>query len=258
MLPVARHAGPVTAAGVIGRIEHREAMALTLVENQRFLDLLHTLGPQDWSRPTDCTRWDVRSLVGHVVGSACAQASVREFVHQLRTGLPLTRTINGQHWVDGVNEAQVQDRRSMSPAELVAGYERAARRALRARRRLPAPVRGLRVLPIGPPFGWVPVGWLFDMGFTRDLWIHRVDIARAVEKPLVVTADHDGRILADMVAEWASLHNDPFTLHLTGLAGGTYTRGDGGEVQSIDAVEWCRVVSGRAPGSGVLLHPLPL
>jgi uncharacterized protein (TIGR03083 family) len=252
------HASPVSAVWAIGRIEHSEAMELAAVENQLFLSLVRTLGPKDWSRPTDCTRWDVRAVVAHVVGSACAQASPREFVHQLRTGLPLTRRIRGRHWVDGVNEAQIRDRRNMSPAELVFGWETASRRALRARRRLPALVRALRVLPIGPPYGWKPLGFLFDIGFTRDLWIHRVDIARAVGQPLVITADHDGRIVGDMVAEWSSLHREPFTLHLTGLAGGCYTRGTGGEVHEMDALEWCRVVSGRTLGSGVLRYPLPL
>ncbi|MGC2206912.1 MAG: maleylpyruvate isomerase N-terminal domain-containing protein [Candidatus Dormiibacterota bacterium] len=107
MLPVARQAGSVTAVGVIGRIEHREAMELTAVENQRFLDLLRTLGPQDWSRPTDCSRWDVRAVVAHVVGSACAQASVREFVHQLRTGLPLTRQIDSNTTADFYNPREL-------------------------------------------------------------------------------------------------------------------------------------------------------
>jgi uncharacterized protein (TIGR03083 family) len=258
MPPRARDADSVTAVEAIARIEHREAMELTAVENERFLSLLQTLVPPDWSRPTDCTRWDVRAVVAHVLGSACAQASPREFVHQLWSGLSLTRRIGGHHWVDGVNEAQVLARRSMSPSELVAEWQVASRRALRARRRLPAPVRSLRVLPIGPPFGWQPIGFLFDIGFTRDVWIHRVDIARAVGQASCLTSGHDGRIVSDMVAEWSALHHEPFTLHLGGLAGGTYTRGAGGEVHEIDAVEWCRIVSGRAPGRGVLRHPLPL
>lgn len=233
-------------------------MELAAVENGRFLSLLQTLQPSDWSRPTDCTRWDVREVVAHLVGSACAQASPPEFVRQLWRGLPLTRRIGGHHWVDGVNEAQVRARRGVSPTELVAAWQIASRRALRARERLPAAIRALRVLPIGPPVGWQPIGYLFDIGFTRDVWIHRVDIAWAVGQPPVVTPSHDGRIVSDMVAEWSSLHQQPFTLHLGGPAGGTYTRGTGGEVHELDAVEWCRIVSGRARGTGVLLHPLPL
>jgi len=38
---------------------------------------------------------------------------------------------------------------------------------------------------------------------------------------MVLTPDHDARIVADVVAEWAGRHGRPFTLHLTGPAGGS-------------------------------------
>ena len=48
---------------------------------------------------------------------------------------------------------------------------------------MPAPVRALPVLPLGTGLGvhvgWQPLRYLFDMGFTRDAWVHRIDIARA-------------------------------------------------------------------------------
>ncbi len=77
---------------------------------------------------------------------------------------------------------------------------------------------------------------------------------------MTMTAEHDGRVIADIVAEWATLHTDPFTLHLTGPAGGTYRRGSGGEVVETDAVELCRTLSGRGPRptDSVLRHALPL
>ena len=96
------------------------------------------------------------------------------------------------------------------------------------------------------------------MGFTRDVWMHRVDIARATGQTMVLTAEHDGRLVADLVAEWAETHGEPFTLELDGTAGGTYVAGADGEHVQIDAIEFCRVVSGRATGTGVLAHPLPL
>ena len=36
-------------------------------EGQATLALLRALGDGDWSRPTDCTEWDVRTLVAHLV-----------------------------------------------------------------------------------------------------------------------------------------------------------------------------------------------
>jgi hypothetical protein len=56
------------------------------------------------------------------------------------------------------------------------------------------------------------MGYLLDTILTRDPWMHRVDIARATGRDMVLTADHDGRIVADVVAEWARRHGQPFTL----------------------------------------------
>ena len=74
----------------------------------------------------------------------------------------------------------------------------------------------------------------------------------------VLTHEHDGRLVADMVSDWAYTHVDPFVLELTGPAGGTFVRGDVAVPTRIDAVEFLRVVSGRGTGDGLLTHPLPL
>ncbi len=68
------------------------------------------------------------------------------------------------------------------------------------------------------------MGYLLDVILTRDPWMHRVDIARATGRDLVLTPEHDGRIVADVVAEWARRHGQPFTLTLTGPAGGDLRR----------------------------------
>ena len=39
------------------------------------------------------------------------------------------------------------------------------------------------------------------MIITRDPWMHRLDLARATGQDLVLTADHDGVIVADVVAD---------------------------------------------------------
>ena len=96
------------------------------------------------------------------------------------------------------------------------------------------------------------------MGFTRDVWMHRVDIARAIGRPPSLTAEHDGRIVADLVAEWTRLHTDPFTLKLHGPAGGYYSARGGAALVDLDAVEFVRILSGREAGDGVLRHKLPL
>ena len=73
-----------------------------------------------------------------------------------------------------------------------------------------------------------------------------------------LTADHDGRLVADLVGEWATIHGQPFELVLAGPAGGRFSQGTGGEHVEFDAVDFVRTLSGRLPGTGVLAHPLPL
>ncbi len=109
-----------------------------------------------------------------------------------------------------------------------------------------------------PGIGWTSVGKLYDVILTRDTWMHRADICRATDREMVLTADHDGRIIADIVADWARLHAQPFVLALTGPAGGSFGSGDTGDVGArltLNAVEFARIVSGRAPGDGLLAQP---
>jgi uncharacterized protein (TIGR03083 family) len=250
----------ITATDVrsIPRIKHREAMLITAVENAKFAAALRDLRPDDWTKPTDCARWDVRALAAHVVGSAAGQASPREFVRQVRAGKPVVQEIGAEYWWDGMNEIHVRERAALSVAELQAEWARNSERALRARRRLPRPIAWLPLLKLPAPVGRKPVSYLFDMGFTRDVWMHRIDLTSAAGTEFDADAEHDGRIVADLVAEWAETHGEPFTLDLGGPAGGHYTAGTGGEHVEIDALEFCRTLAGRRSGEGVLRHPLPL
>jgi uncharacterized protein (TIGR03083 family) len=247
----------------IPRIQHDEAMEIAAVESRKFAAQLRSFGADDWSRPTDCARWDVRALAAHVIGSAAGQASVREFIRQARTGRPVTAEIGGEHWWDGMNEIQVRERATATTDELIAEWDAVWPRAVRARTKLPRPIARLPLINLPAPVGRQPVSYLFDVGFTRDGWMHRIDLAHAIAPagarvPLDVDEAHDGRIVADMVAEWAGTHGEPFTLHLTGPAGGTYVQGAGGETHTIDAIELSRILAERAEGDGVLRHKLPL
>ena len=86
---------------------------------------------------------------------------------------------------------------------------------------------------------------LVDRVYTRDQWMHRIDLAEALQRQPLLTPDHDGRIIADVVREWAAIHGEPFELELSGPAGGTYTSGEGGPRIEMDAVEFSLVLSGR-------------
>jgi uncharacterized protein (TIGR03083 family) len=239
------------------RIMRPEARVLAEEEFVRFADTAASLAPDEWTMPTDCIGWDVRKMTLHVLGSGDAQASVRELVHQLRRGMPLNKEIDSHHWVDGLNELQIRERGHLSNGEVVARLTAVGPKAVRGRWRTPPPMRYLP-LSFGPPIGWAPLKYLLDVGFTRDVWAHRIDIHAAIGRPMQLTAAHDGRLVADIVAEWAGTHGQPFELVLDGPAGGKFTQGVGGERVEIDALDFIRTLSGRLPGTGALSHPLPL
>jgi len=78
--------------------------------------------------------------------------------------------------------------------------------------------------------------------------MHRLDLARATDTPLHLTADHDGTIVADVVTEWAGRHGQDFALTLTGPAGGSWVNGENGSAVTLDAIEFCRAVARRPAG----------
>jgi uncharacterized protein (TIGR03083 family) len=234
-------------------MEHADWMTAAEEAYRRLGALLADLTDDEWRLPTDCTQWTVHDVVAHVAGEAESTARVRELLRQARLGRRLRA---GGPLVDGINAVQVRDRATATPEELRRELADAGARGVRSRRRLPAALRAV-VLPFGPPVGTRPLGYLTDRIYTRDVWMHRVDIARATDRPLALTADHDGRIVGDVVTEWAGGHGRPFRLTLTGPAGGTWSQGAGGEELTLDAVEFCRIMSGRATGTGVLGHAVP-
>jgi hypothetical protein len=87
--------------------------------------------------------------------------------------------------------------------------------------------------------------------------MHRVDLADATGRALDLTPEHDGQIVADVVQEWAERHGRPYSLTLTGPAGGSWTHGHGGPTFDMDAIEFCRVASGRGTAEGLLETQVP-
>ena len=61
---------PATQVGSRKRLTGDEVWEVAAAEYRRMLELMRTLGDGDWKRPTDCTAWDVRAMVGHVAGAA--------------------------------------------------------------------------------------------------------------------------------------------------------------------------------------------
>jgi uncharacterized protein (TIGR03083 family) len=238
----------------ISRIAQPEAETLAARENQRVAELLRSLAPDDWSKPTDCPLWDVRAMAGHVVGAAETFTSLPRVMKAMRAA---TKEAGDGMVVDAMTARQVRERAELTIDELIARLEAAGPKQARWRshRALMRHAPMKQPMPDGTVETW-KLGYLFDIILTRDPWMHRVDICQATGREMVLTPDHDGRIIADVVAEWAQRHGQPFTLHLTGPAGGTFTAG-GGETIELDAVEFCRILSGRATGEGLLTQEVP-
>ena len=231
------------------------AMQLAAAEYERVLRVLRSLPAADWDRPTDCPGWDVRALAAHVLGMVEMAASVRDQARQNRAARR-----RGGVFIDALTALQVQERASMSPAEIVQCFAARAPKAARGRRRAPGFIRR-RPMPVpqainGRDEVWT-LGYLIDTILTRDPWMHRVDLARATGGDLVLSPDHDGVVVADVVTEWAARHGRPFALRLTGPAGGSWTSGTGGEEIEMDAIEFCRVLSGRGTADGLLATQVP-
>jgi len=74
---------------------------------------------------------------------------------------------------------------------------------------------------------------------------------------MVLTSEHDGRVVADVVADWARRHGQSFVLRLEGPAGGSFSAGQDGPEVRLDALEFCRVLSGRGAADGLLATFVP-
>jgi uncharacterized protein (TIGR03083 family) len=233
------------------------AERLATAAYDQLLALLDELSAEEWDAPTECPGWTVADMVGHVIGAAKGFASVREQIRQQTWGYRHRREFGG-NWVDAINALHVSDYRTLTPARRIAALHAVAAPSVRFRMRIPSALRRISgpVPPGGSTASGMPerdtLGHLLDVIITRDVWTHRVDIARATGRDLVLDPDTDGPIVADVVAEWAERHRQPFELALGGPAGGTFAQGDGGQRLQLDAVEFCRVLSGRAEGEGLL------
>lgn len=231
---------------------HADWMPLARDSYRRLAEDFAALDPADWDRATPCAGWTVRDMGRHLVGAMRSAASVRETMSQQRAvGKRAKET--GEQEVDAMTAIQIERASDLGDAEIVAEMRELVDPAVKGRGRLPGFIRrraGIQVV-----MGTIDERWDLDyfLGciLTRDAWLHRIDVADALgTEPTLDEADH--RIVGDVAVEWARRHGEPVELVLTGPAGGTLAQATGGPTLELDAVEFCRVVSGRATHD----HPL--
>ena len=222
---------------------------------------LEPLTDDDFRRPTECAGWSVRDMLAHLVGAAAGHASLGLFVRQYVWGVRHRKEFGGSG-LDAMNQGQINALRSQSPDSLRRALTDLAPKAVAGRS------RRSRLM------GWAPIGldqagsWyegmptrttmaeLCSVVLTRDVWAHRLDLARAVGRSVSLDPAVDGRIVADIVADWAARHGEAVSLTLTGDAGGTFRTGLGGQSMTLDALDFARVMAGRRPESEVPPSPL--
>ena len=245
-----------TDVTTIPTIQHREAMALQATELDRALALLRTLDTEQWSTQTNCPDWDVRRMWLHVLGACEAGASMRENIHQMRAGRKRSKELRVPLEA-ALSAVQVAEREDLTAHELIERLQRIAPATVKGRSRVPRPIRAVRISVDSPVVEKWSLGFLIDIIYLRDAWMHRIDTTRATGSDLVLTPEHDGRIVADVVADWARRHGQPFTLELTGAAGGVFAGSGGGELTVIDAIEFCSVLAGRGEATGLFATTVP-
>ena len=247
--PAQRPRGPV--------LERGAAMTSAATEYSRSVALLESVTPGQWALPTDCPGWDVRAMAGHMLGMAQMTATLPALASQqmaAQKGAKKTGTV----MIDVLTALQVSRNAGLSPAEVVSAMRATGPKAARLRRKMPAFIRS-RTMPGAMTVGdaqerWT-MGFLFDIILTRDPFMHRLDISRATGIPVQATPAHEGVIVDDIVREWAARHGRPYSLTLSGPAGGTW--GGEGEHITMDAFDFCRTVSGRGPATGLLSQQVP-
>jgi uncharacterized protein (TIGR03083 family) len=233
-------------------------MRLAAVEYARCAELLARLRPEQWSIPTVNTGWDVRDTAGHMLGMVQMMSSLPQLLGQLSTSMREAKRAKAQVSTDFLTALQVRRNADLTTDQLIQRWRELAPKAVRGRSRMPGLLLR-RALPeaqlVGGSLERWTFGFLVDVILTRDPLMHRLDICAAARIDPHVTADHEGRLVADIVHEWAQRHGQPYTLELSGPAGGIW--GTGGERITMDALEFCRVVSGRGEATGLLTTAVP-
>ncbi|NJN43787.1 MAG: maleylpyruvate isomerase family mycothiol-dependent enzyme [Anaerolineae bacterium] len=231
------------------KLTHAEAGVLAREELARFIQLLETLEGDDWNQPTYCTQWTVRDILAHQAGAYSGFTSWSEFRRQYVSN-PYQKTEKAP--IDGINRRQIEDRASKTTSELIEELRKVGPKAIENRQKLPALLRALPVMPMGPPVGNAPIGYLTDDIYPRDTWSHRLDISHATGREMVLTPEHDGRLTALIIQDLArklpsKLSGQAVVYEIAGPAGGTWQIGKGNPAAtlSVKTLDFHLLASGR-------------
>ena len=93
------------------------------------------------------------------------------------------------------------------------------------------------------------LGYLFDVIYQRDVWMHRVDTARATG-PRAPARDSDAEVVGQVIRDLALVWDGPTAvLELSGPGAGRWLLGSGEPAGTArtDGVEYLRLLADRPP-----------
>ncbi len=236
----------ISDAAQIAPITRAEVDTLARAMHARLLAQLETFDADDWEKPTACTAWTVRDIVAHQAGAYAAFSSFAEFRRQYFIPPP-----KGRLPEDVINEIQIADRKNKTNAELISEIREKGPRTITNRQRIPFFLRALS-LP-RPDGSKLNFGYLLDVIFTRDAWMHQIDFARATNREMKLTREQDGRIVELVMRDVNTLlapklGGRALVIELTGVAGGAWRIGDSQTPHAaiqMDALDFNIYASGR-------------
>ena len=133
--------------------------------------------------------------------------------------------------------------------ELRAHYARVWAKAVRMLGRVPGVIRRQGIKTGMAEMPRIGFDYLHDIVYTRDNWMHRDDIGRALGREFEAHP-HDGEVVAQVMRDLdLDFWKQPaVVVELTGIAPGTWQIGAGSPETTVraDALEFMRVLAGRS------------
>lgn len=250
------------SAATLPMTDREHAAAGYLAVMGALAEQLTALTTADWATDTECTGWTVRDLAGHLLG---AQEDAKSPPVVLARRFRGRRRYPRLSLLDAANQVQVDDHASQSPAELCAAYRRNIPKVADYVRRFPAALAGIPVEKgTSPAGGPVRMGYLYNVVYLRDAWMHTIDLSRATSRPRLRDGAADGsevaeaqtmivdQIMRDASMAWGA--GPAVEVELSGEIPGIWKLGEGESCARVAGigVDVCRRLSGRTPDTEVL------
>lgn len=250
------------SASTLPMADREHAAAGYLAVMGALAEQLEEMTAADWATDTECTGWTVRDMVGHLLG---AQEDAKSPPVVLARRFRGRRRYPRLSLLDAANQVQVDDHARLSPAELCAAYRGNIPKVAAYVRRFPAALAGIPVEKgTAPAGGPVRMGYLYNVIYLRDAWMHTIDLSRATSSPRLRDRAAGSsefaaaqtmivdQIMRDASIAWGA--GPAVEVELRGEISGVWQLGEGEVCARIagSGVDAFRRLSGRAPDTEVL------